>query len=394
MQTVPLFSGNEDFLTGGSLPQQFNEVVAVGDESLIGQELSVYLRNDTDWEANGYIKLDVTVVGVTDLGSGLYFHDDVGRTLTLNYLGSEYTYIPWYREVPSDATYTNYRDARSQVMYGPNCAPFHAVCTPVKGCTMHPMTDTEVYVSIREYGSVLEENPGADYQALYSLAYETQAGTWNIAGLHESTLSNVLAVSPTAFQKILAGSGIGDGDQVSIHIRDYAYTQRVIEALEKAGYYALSPYVLGATHIDSDLAAQRQQTLFICIGALLFILLLQLIVLRAMFAMENDSYRTLSDMGLTCQTARRSIFLQVIAFTVAGQLLGFGLIALCSALGIPQITGVTKYLFGIWWVVISLIHLASTMLSALLISSGLKKKVYKRTAGRRDLVIEEEEAAV
>ena len=387
VKTVPLFSGKENFLTAGKLPAQFNEVVAVGDETLLGQQFTVYLSSG-EWLLGGYIQMEATVVGVTDRGDGLYFHDDVGKVLTLDYLGAAYTYIPQYEPVPSDAEYINYRDARSKAMYGELCAPFHAICEPAAGSTLREMLADEVYLSIGEYGNFLENAPAADYQQLYKMDYITEQGTWHVAGLHGSTYEKVLAVSPAVFQKILGS--IGNGDQVSITISDYAYTDRVIKALEKDGYYALSPYVLGATQIDPALAAQRQQSLFICLGALLFILLLQLIVLRAMFGMQTDSYRTLSDMGLTCRTAQKSVVLQVLLFTAAGQLLGLCGIGICSAAGISQIRDLTKYLFGIWWAVISLVHLLSTLLSAFAICAALKKKVYPRTARARDLVIDEE----
>lgn len=396
MQTVPLFTGKQDFLTAGALPQQFDEVVAVGDESLIGQTLTVYLCHTADWEAGGYMQLDLTVSGVTDHGKGLYFHEDLARTLTLHYLGSDFTYIPWYEEVPDSASYTNYRNARSKMLYGEYCDPFHAVVKAASGTGTHAMADNETYVSVKAYVSVLSQNPRADYKTIYKTLYSTSAGNFHIAGLVDSTLSSVTAVNPARFQSILQESGVENGNQVSITIADYAYTQRVIQALEKEGYYALSPYVLGATSIDAKLAAQRSQTLAICASALLVILLLQLIVLPSLFGAETESYRTLSDIGLTYRCANRSIFLQILVFSIAGQLLALIAIGICNAAGVSQVRDLVKYLYGWWWIVISLIHLASTMLSGLIAVGNLKKRVYPRTAGFQDLNMDEqeEEAAV
>lgn len=392
MQTIPLYNDERELITMGTLPQQFNEVVAC-DENLLGKTITVYLRNVTEWDLGGCVKLEMKVVGVTDIGSGLYFHDDLGRTLTLDYLGGEFTYIPHYDRIPSDAEYINYRDARSKVMYGPLCAPFHTEVEPTDDSVMRAMEDSEIYVSQDAYVEVLLSDPAADYRQIYRKNYITDTGVYHIAGINDSSVENVVSVTPAVFSQIMAESGIGCGDQVSITITDYAYTQRVLNELEKAGYYALSPYVLGSAQIDPELAAQRLQTLFVCLGALLAIVLLQLIVLRAMFGMETESYRILSDMGLTCKTAQRSIFWQVLLFTLAGQLLGLVGIGVCSRAGVQQIADLTKYLFGIWWVGISLIHIASTMLAAWMIAAGLKKSVYPRTAGFRDLVIDDEEVA-
>ncbi len=392
MQSVPLFADDTEFLTAGRLPQAFDEVVAA-DAALLGKSFPVYLRSINDWALGGLIEIEVTVVGLTDFGSGLYFHDDVGRTLTLDYLGADYTYIPYTGEVPDSASYINYRDARSKMRFGPMCPPFYAVVKPAEDSDMRPLADNEALISMTAYIDILEETPAADYRSIYAMGFASDAGSWRTAGIHSSTLENVVAVSPAAFERVLEESGVGNGDQVSITITDYAYTERVIEQLKQAGYYALSPFVLGSAQIDEELAAQRLQSLVICMGALCFILLLQLIVLRAMFGMENESYRVLSDMGLTCRTAQRSVFWQVLIFTLAGQIVGLLGIALCSYLGIERITELTKYLYGWWWLAISGIHLLSTMLAAWLIASSLKKTVYPRTVRVRDLIIDDEEAA-
>ncbi len=393
MQTVPLLADGGDFLTGGRLPEHFGEVVAVGEESLIGERFTVYLRDTVNWEQGGCIKTEMTVVGVTELGSGLYFHDDVARTLTLNYLGAEYTYIPWYDEVPSDAEYINYRDARSKAMYGQFCVPFHAVLKASEDSVLRGMKDEEVYISLDAYGDILTEDPMADYRRIYNKMLQTGEGIWHVAGLHESTAAGVLAVTPAVFEGIMESSGIGNGDQVSITITDYAYTQRVIEGLAEAGYYALSPYVIGATKVDPELAAQRVQTLTVSLGVLAAVLVLQLIVLRAMFGMELSSYRTLHDMGLTSRSAQRSVMWQVLLFAVAGQILALSGVAACSRMGVAQVETLTKHLYGAWWGGISLIHLAATLLSGWAVAVSMRGRIYLRSAAIRDLALDDEEVA-
>lgn len=391
MKTIPETRKNSKFLTAGQLPANCYEVVLAGSEEWIGYTIPVYLCRTNDWADGGYIKLDMTVVGVTDVGEGLYFHEDLARTLTLHYLGAEYAYLPWYGQIPSSATYTNYRNARSKAMYGEYCNPFHVVCKPNPGAAMKDMADTEVYVTLDSYISVLEKDPTAVYREIYQTPFVTETGNWNIAGVLDSTLSNLLAVNPTKYAQILAESGVENGNQVSITISDYAYTQRVIDKLEKQGYYALSPYVLGSANIDAELAAQRTQTLAVCAGALLVILLLQLIVLPSLFATQMESYRTLSDMGLTYRTAGRSVFAQILFFAAAGQLLALAGIGICALAGVSQIVNLTKYLYGHWWILISLVHLASAALAALLARRNLKKRVYPRSAVVRDLILDEEE---
>ncbi len=391
MQTLPVTKNGRSILTAGREPERFDEIVAVGGEELIGKTYTIHLSNTTAWGSDGYITMDFTVVGVTGEGSGLYFSADAARAITMNYLGSEYTYIPIYDQVYNEYTYTNYRNARSVQMYGPFCDPFYATCDPVKSSGLRELSDTEAWVTLKDYITLLSANPTAEYADLYEGGITTQSGFYHVGGIMETTLPGVLGVTPAVFQAVLEESGVEDGNQVSITISDYAYTQRVIDDLEKAGYFALSPYVLGSAKIDPELAAQRMQTLYVCIGALIAVLLLQLIVLRTLFAMENQSYATLSDLGLTCRTAQLSVFWQVLLFTVAGQIIALGAIAICGGAGVERITALTRYLYGKWWVLISLIHLASTALAAWLICVGLKKRVYPRTARVSDLAIDDEE---
>ncbi len=390
MQSVPLLAKGEDFLTAGRLPQRYDEIVAVGGKDLLGQTLTVYLQDDVTW-STGYLTAEVTVVGVTDQGKGLYFQEEMARAITASFLGAEYTYIPMYEEVPSELVYENLRDTWSIYRYGPDCPPFRMDSKPAPGSSLGLLGAEEAYISFGTYLEQLLRFPQADYAALYRSGLTTEAGEFRIAGVHNSTLQNVLGVSPDTFRAIMDAKAIENGNQVSITVSDYAYTSRVLRDLEKAGFVALSPYVLGSEQVDGELAAQRTQTLYICLGALMAILVLQIIVLRALFHMETESYRILSDMGLTCHTARKSLFWQVLLLTLGGQAVGVAAILICSGAGIPQIANVTKYLYGIWWAVISLVHLLSTALAAGIIGRELKKRVYPRTAGYVDLVIDDEE---
>ena len=53
-----------------------------GDPSLIGTTMPVLLQDQKNWSSSCKIELHVEVVGVTDYGSGLYFHDDIGRAFS------------------------------------------------------------------------------------------------------------------------------------------------------------------------------------------------------------------------------------------------------------------------------------------------------------------------
>ena len=390
-RTIPVSRDSESFLTEGRLPENIYEVVA-GDEALLGQTVTVYIKDIKNWGTSEYVKIDAEVVGTAAEGDGLYFHEDMAKTLTLNYLGIGDILMPWYEDVPSDVTFVDYVSASARSMAAltgsiPN--PFYTECVPTEESVQRPLGENETLVSFPIYRTLRYNN------IKYGKEWKYPAGNdmLDVKGIHESTLINLIYVAPERYRAWVDAGMEGCGDQVSITIQDYAYTERVVTALEKAGYYALSPYVLGSAKVDDELAVQRIQTLAICLGALIAVLALQMIVLRALFGMEFEAYRLLSNIGLTWKNAVSSVMLQILEFTVVGQLLGFGAILLCAQSGIVQIVNLTKYLEGVYWILLSGVHLAAALLAGLMVIRSLKKQVYPLSARRTDLAPRSKEAA-
>ena len=389
-RTVPLLKEGETFLTAGRLPETVYEVVAVGGSELLGRTMDVYLKDFQRWSNDEYILLEVTVVGVTDRGEGLYFSDDAARMLTAGYLYNVY-YLPHYQDVIVPGTYYNYCEATSGSL-------FHAEVFENENSEHRLLKDDEMLVSfgiysmMREYIGNIEGDPNMTfYEVLYSIRYGNSGEAMHIAGLHDSTLRNAYSVNPDHFTATMDRALAGRLDQVSITLLDYSYTDRVIAQLEEMGYFALSPYVLGSAQVDPELANQRSQTLGICLAALVAVALLQLLVLRALFSMEQENYRILSNIGLSWPTAAASAIAQVLLFTAGGQILGLGGIALCSRLGVARIVSLTKYLSPWLWVLLCLVHLAFAFVSAAGVAANLRKQVFPQSARRSDLNLEEED---
>ena len=82
LRTVPLLPEGKTFLTAGRLPEKMYEVVLSGEESRLGETITVYYRDEKSMSVAAYVKLDVTVVGVTDYGSGLYFSEELGHVIS------------------------------------------------------------------------------------------------------------------------------------------------------------------------------------------------------------------------------------------------------------------------------------------------------------------------
>lgn len=339
-KTLPIFSDNHDLLSAGRLPENLYEVIAAGSSDLLGTTMPVFIQNRQGWSTSAYIKLDVTVVGTTSEGTGLYFHPDLGRLILPTVQRAQAPLIaPWYED-----------DLEGKVLVS------HEVYIHLK--------QSKHWDGYLHFGTA--ENP-IDLE---------------VVGFHDSPNQNYYLVSDAFFREMTDQSL---HNQVSINLTDYAFANRTVEKLQSLGYISLSPFQQGSTKQNPTLAAQRMQTLKICLTAFSVCLILQIMVLKGMFSVQNENYRLLSNIGLLNTTARNSIHLQHLFLCVFGQLLGFGGILLCSRWGIRQIVQLVHYLPLEKALILSGIHFLGCGISSLLVCHDLSKKIFPYGSVFRDL---------
>lgn len=403
VKTVPLLADGREFLKDGRLPENIYEVISADASVPVGTTLPVFIRDNHNWGYNEYIYMEVTVVGTTGFGSGLYFHDDMGTMVNYSFTrggpNSWAVYAPYYEKITPGPSY--------KYVLGDNGRPMiveeesaHPSAQPLDENGMRPVCDEEFIPSatfLEQYGDLqalgaLDRtlyDPDADYSegyppGVYFALYP--AGPSN-----GSTMLEFVLVSDNTFRRVCPDTGC---NQVSLTIEDFAYTQRVIDALYALGYNSVSPYQQGTTHQDPELAAQRMQTLTVCLAALAAVILLQSIVLRAMFSMETESYRLLSHIGLASDTACASIAWQLAAVTAAGQLIGLAAVFISGQLGFERIVSMLHYLPWLYFVLLSLVHWLSIGAAYLWVRQTLKKQVYPLSGYRGDLELDVKEDGV
>lgn len=381
MKSIPLLAGEETFLAAGRLPENMYEVVLSGDEDQIGQVIAVYIRDDKNWGYGVMLKFDMTVVGVTHQGSGLYFHGDMGRMFTTavmdnavagsdNWL-NQYQYMLAPNEELADEQWRC-----SEIVYGKLKSTGYETMLLLNLNTENLMDvltgDSAIDAFVRK--QLIEE-----FNEQGILPYHTQ-------------LYNKFAeVSPQTFEELMWKK---NSDQVSLNIEDYAYTDRVLEAVQGMGYLAVSPFKESSTKQDPELAAERMQTLTVCAAALLAVVLLQVVVLRALFGTQTESYRLFRNIGLTCSTANYSILWQVLLFTLGGQVVGFAGILICRAANVARIVELMRYLPAVYILLLSGVHLAASLIAGYWIIHALDRQVYPLAGRQTDLALETEEVAL
>lgn len=386
MQTVPCLPEDSVFLTAGRLPETIYEVVAFGGEDLIGTTIPVYLRDSKNWGEDQYIKMNVTVTGVTDRGSGLYFSEEMGRSVIRYFRGDGKIFMPFEEgrfrlsEVELDEIFLY-----SDLDYFANMSMEGR--TVISSLAAKSVWE-EVYRNLRNMSGEIsiwqlfhEREFYFDVPGRFSQLFLKVYGQAD-----DVTFRHFYMVEQEEFELL---TDLGGSDMAALTISDYAYTDRVLEAVRALGYTAISPYQAGSTKQNEALAAERLQTLKICILAFLAVFLLQVLVLRAMFGMETGEFRLLANLGLGCRTARWSVVWQMLGFTVAGQALAAAVVCCFGAAGVERIAHILKYLSAPYILLFALIHLTTGMLTSLWVQNAVTRQVYPYSLQETDLKTED-----
>ena len=377
VHTVPARSEDTDFLTAGRLPEHMYEIVA-GDESLLGQTITVYIQDTKNWGKTAYLGLEMTVVGTTDRGSHLFFHEQFGRSFTTHLLHGSAFVIPDPEDADSDLMHCSETASKTLQNFVDKINE-----SIENGLNMTGMY-FESYGSLNKWLSFL----GPEGFHLRCFGSDTDDLILQLSDIpHAQKVLYSIIVSMSSYEKLVEH---GYGAQMCLYVDDYAYTDEVIEELRALGYGAVSPYRLSSNRINETKAAERMQTLKVCLLALIAVVALQIVVLRAMFSMEMEEYRLLANLGLRCKNARRSVLWQVIGFSLGGETLAVLAIALCGSMKIERIVSILRYLPAPYMLLTWAVHFGACLLSTAWIAHALRRQVYPVTGARSDLMMDEE----
>ena len=435
VKTVPMLPKGKTFLKDGRLPKNFSEVVSADPELKIGDTVTVYLCDLKNWNIGAKVEVKMTVVGTTNIGSNLYFHDDVGfffrqalasmdavressRSNVYFYLpvdnlddstfrGSPLTFSEkncYYRHMfsPEDFTlpdgvglaayiselYNSDKESIEFPYIDENGDEQTGIITKVLASTFalaNGETEPVLFLERDENGEEHIEEVQVSYTDLLLAGYFDSYYT-------DESGNRVLLYNPNRLVEVSYNdfyrlTDISNSDQISINIDSYAYTDRVINNLRSLGYTAVSPYQLGSTKQDEGLAKERSQTLKVCLMALAAVVALQIVLLRAMFGMQTASYKLLSNIGLTGFVAKLSVVWQMLVFTVAGQILGGLGIWICAEAGVKRIHEIMSYLPAKYILILSGVHLAVSVFSTIWIVAALGRQVYPFAGKFEDIAL-------
>ncbi len=345
VRTLP-YTG-KDIVTSGRACEGAYEVVSADPRLKVGDRVLIYVRNLAEWNKYLYISLVFDVVGETSFGEGLYFSDTFASILSNS--------TKYYKGYP-------YKMLNESIIL----APYAEGQLGLEGVTLNEgeVCISEDFAEKRGVGKNFNVKLYNDEMKFYDVRIAHLAGT---------EYSKTVFINENDFARL---HDFAPSDQISLYIKDYAYLDRVTDALGEMGYLTISPFRSGSTYTDPTLAQERQTTLYICLGALLVAVLLQLILLRAIFSSIFGYFKLMCDIGLTSKTVYSSLALMLAIYTVIGEIIGAGIILLLNYLRVEQIVGIFKYfeLSGI--ILLFAVHIISVIAASALVIHSAKKAVF------------------
>ncbi len=355
LRTLP-YTG-ADIIKEGRAAEGIYEIVSADPEYKPGDKVKVYIRDAKSWSYGEFLELELLVVGTTDFGEGLYFSDRLASALSYQ-ISPRMIYAPYF---PLNFEYI--------------FLPYSEELFPLTGGLGDDfkIEDNEFYVSKNKSSS--QQRP---------FAIETQDGEkiiLNCRDTHSAPLSNVIFVSENTFDKLTRPVP----NQVSVYMKDYSYLDRVMSSLTSDGYISISPYKMGATTINPELATERLVTLAVCALAFIISFILQSILLRAMFSSLFEYYKLMSNTGLTAKIAYGALTLVLLAATLLGEALGALVIGILNAASVERIANIFKFLDTGAIITLFLLHFISVALSLWGILSKLKKSVFGKGKSTYDI---------
>ena len=372
LRSVPVTEHN--IITSGRAPEGYYEVLSADPDYKTGDSLVVYISSSR-WSSSFYVRMVFDVVGETSYGSGLYFSDMLVRTFDWSELvGIAYSDGAYffdgvdYRYITAPFDPDRYQVIEEDALTDGGLAEDHFLIPQFESDLFVPQPDKLAFGDGENKTAVVASGHYRQYYPyLVLLNEETYKKTERIWG----------------------------PEQVCLFVADYAYSQRVTDAVKKMGYICVSPFKLGSAQVDGKLEAERMTTLKVCAAALIFTAALQVVLLRLLFASLNDHYKLLANVGLTSETAFGSVALPFLIYTLIGEIIAAAAVFILNEAGFARVVNIFKYMSVSGALLLFGVHFIISAVSMLIAAWGIRRAVFSKASSDEDMDFSalEEEAA-
>ncbi len=370
----------EKDLLKGTLPENLYDIVIYSDdESLLGQKVKFYIGKKNEW-ASQLAQVTCTVVGLLKTQSSqVYFSQEFASMISINpndvlnqlLLGysdklegltiTEHLSTKMLGYMPSTGSgiYEDLKSAGSGDLYTIMSSPIFIINEDLTGNdvklsneAVNKTSTTNVrngkiidmmlgssmrLVLYNEEGALdwqtSQENPKYNTTEIYQIKF---------SALTKTSLSTlrVVEVSRESYDKIVFDK---NSYQMSVYIKDYAYSDEVISDIEALGYEAASVYRVGALEYDYNVVNQKATSMIVSIAACVMIFFIGIFITGTIMNINITNFRVFKLLGLEGDTINETNIVDIcksMLFSVGVSLL---IILILNISGISYIVDIVKY---------------------------------------------------
>lgn len=316
---------SEKDLRAGRLPKARNEVVLYSkDKRLLNQEQNCYFTSQNMWGNDNYYSTKVKVVGLLrEISDQVYFSGKLCSMLSAELYGDDFKL-----DLSKNALTHKYN--LSQMII------------PV---IADDLKEGEIRVSQDLVNSSVYTIPGEAQITIYSAGEDSsEKGSGNsydavILKKYSPHSTKLVEVSPEWFKEHCSY----DSNQTSLYIKDYIYTDAVLNELKSMGYQAISSYRISSVNYNQWKVNQRNTTLQKSFLILLVLCLLEILILGAFLKIKYNNMLVLTSMGMKQKTINKINYYEMLLYTIVSVSITVAAVTLLKLSGLEFWSNLEKY---------------------------------------------------
>lgn len=295
----------QDDLAAGRLPENRNEVVLYSEHlSDLGKEEPCYFTSKNTWGNGQYYSENVKVVGLLkNKSSQVYFSEELCHMLSLDLYGDSYQMSMCW-----DFLSQKYLEEQNFI--------------PVIGedLSSDPGKNGDILQVRVSSTLVLQNGSSAVGPAVLKVFRKNgdKSGTPSLTSdvkimnqMHDNSPC-FIEIGEKEFNQLYSYKS----RQAAIYIKDYIYMDKVLKDFKNMGYDAISSYRVSAVEYDPDKVAERNFIIIKALIVLLVISILEIIIIRSIFALKHKDYYILGSMGMNHRMLKLMNYYEMFIYTV------------------------------------------------------------------------------
>ena len=437
MKTV--FCLSDDDLKDGHLAEELYDIVLYSeDESVLGTTISFYIGNDKLWGTDlAYINCKITGL-LKEKTDQIYFSKEMGKMMTVvpknyaSYFAEQHDNIESIKSDNSSIIYakdvriseegpqleelevesskieeymsglTFYKESFPIFIINKNLVDNEIIIsqelvdTSYKQDAFSPTYDPYIINNIFKY-SIRSEEFNQDlneYRRLLELGLEQyneeqleiikekveemekiSEGTeiFLVSSMETTTsTSRIIEISQDMFDYIM---GERQSTQMALYIKDYAYTEDVLDDLGEIGYEAASVYRMAALEYDYDIVQRKAVSMGISLGACILIFFIGVFIIGLIMNLHIKDFNILRLLGLDRESLNHINNKDILINMIISVIVSMSIIAMLNIYRVTYIVNIVKYYKLRHYVIYAIVVLAFILLMSVRSKAKMKKMV-------------------